>query len=244
MTALIRKEVRSILPAWSMAMALAVVPVWILWPGPHGAMPDNVGGLVFAPFVFGVLLLSLTPFGQELNWGTLSVLLAQPVARRRLWLVKTVVLAVALTAALVGLVVSSHLRVDSSLETMKHTVWRNAFDQPSERSTYFINLVAGIRHAALRDTMIVGILAVVTGFAGGLWTTLLLRQVTAAFWLTFLVPTGLLLLAGKAMGNFPEPVAQCGVIVVLAGTPLRVLSGRNAFFCRRRTLNGPAGLFR
>jgi ABC-type transport system involved in multi-copper enzyme maturation permease subunit len=217
MNALIRKEVRSILPVWSLAMVLAVVPVWILWPGPQGAMPDSVGILVFAPFVFGVLLLSLTPFGQELNWGTLSVLLAQPVPRRTVWLVKTVVLAVALTAALVGLVVSSHLRVDSILETMKHTVWRNAFDQPSERSNYFINLVAGIRHAALRDTLMVGILAVVTGLAGGLWTTLLLRQVTAAFWLTFLVPVGLLLLAGKVLGNFPEPVAQAGLIVVLAG---------------------------
>ena len=77
MNSLIRKEVRSILPAWIMAMALATLPVWIVWPGPQGVMLEALGLLVFAPFALGVLAIvgASRAFGQELNWGTFPVLL-------------------------------------------------------------------------------------------------------------------------------------------------------------------------
>ena len=218
MNALIRKELRSILPAWAMAMALAVLPVWLIWPaGAQGVSPNELGLLVFAPFIFGVLVLSLTPFGQELNWGTLSVLLAQPVARRKLWLVKTLVLGTALLLVFAALFISNQVRVDSMLETMKHTIWRNAFERVDQRTNYFLKIIAGVRHDVFRDTFLIGGLAVLTGFAGGLWTTLLVRQVTAAFWLTVLTPLTLILLTGKALGNFPEPVVMWGLVMVLAG---------------------------
>ncbi len=38
-----------------------------------------------------------------------------------------------------------------------------------------------------------GVVAMVA-LVGGLWTTLLLRQIAAAFWITFLAPAGLLML--------------------------------------------------
>ena len=215
MTGLVHKEVRSILPVWIVAMVLAIAPVWIVWPGPQGMMLQELGLLVFAPFGLGVLLLSLTPFGQELNWGTFSVLLSQPVSRRRLWAVKVAVVAVALGVAFLALCISNHFRVDSTLESMKHTVWRNAFDRPGEQSQYFVKLIADTRRAASQDTLLIGGLEVLAGFAGGLWTTLLFRQVTAAFWLTLLVPLGLTVLGASALKNFPDAIGRAGLALVL-----------------------------
>ena len=215
MNALIRKEVRSILPAWILAMVLATLPVWIVWPGPGFALFQNLGVMVFGPFALGVLLLSITPFGQELNWGTFSVLLSQPVSRNRLWKVKTIVLAVALGCAFIALCISNHIRVDSILGTMKNTVWRNAFSRPGQDNQYFLKMIADTRRDASLDTLMAGGLAVLAGFAGGLWTTLLFRQVTAAFWFTGLVPLGLSLLTGKVLGNLPDTFAQGGLLIVL-----------------------------
>src|SRR5215471_8691605 len=107
MNALIQKEVRSILPVWLAAMLLATLPVWLLWPA--GGIFEDLSWMVFSAFGLGVLLLSLAPLGQELNWGTLPVLLAQPVPRSRLWKVKVGVLAVALGCAFVAFCISNHL---------------------------------------------------------------------------------------------------------------------------------------
>jgi hypothetical protein len=211
----VRKEVRSILPAWIVAMVLATVPVWVVWPGPGGAMFQDLGMMVFGPFGLGVLLLSITPFGQELNWGTFSVLLSQPIPRPRLWLVKVEVVAVALGLAFLAFCISNHIRVDSAFESMKHTVWRNAFDHPGEKTAYFVKLVADSRRAASQDTLLIGGLAVFAGFAGGLWTTLLFRQVTAAFWLTLLIPMGLAVVASNILKNFPDSVARAGLALIL-----------------------------
>lgn len=215
MNGLVRKEIRSVLPAWALAMVLAIVPVWVVWPGPNAFMLQELGPLVFAPFGLGVLLLSLTPFGQELNWGTFPVLLAQPVSRRRLWLVKTSVVAVALVFAFVAFYVSNHLRVDSQLESMKQTVWRSAFERPGPQTQFFVNQIADTRRAASQDSLLIGGVEVLAAFAGGLWTTLLFRQVTAAFWLTFLAPMGLSVLVGLVLKNFPDSIGRAGLAVVL-----------------------------
>src|SRR5205823_1736756 len=78
----------------------------------------------------------------------------------------------------------------------------------------FLNTIAEIRRATFRETLIFGGVSVLAAFAGGLWTTLLLRQVSAAFWLTFLVPMGLGLVGGKLLSNFPDIVAQTGLCVL------------------------------
>lgn len=203
------------MPVWLLAMVLAILPVWLVWPGPQGALLGELGLLVFAPFGLGVLLLALTPFGQELNWGTFPVLLAQPVSRQRLWVVKTVVAAVALVLAFIAFNLSTHFRVASTLESMKHTVWRNAFEVPNEHTAYFTQFIVDTKRAATRDSLLIGGLEVLAGFAGGLWTTLLFRQVTAAFWLTWLVPMGLALLAGSLFKSLPDAMSRAGLALIL-----------------------------
>jgi hypothetical protein len=76
-------------------------------------------------------------------------------------------------------------------------------------------MIAGNRSEALLDSLMVGGLGALAGFAGGLWTTLLFRQVSPAFWLTLLVPMGLGLLASQLLGGFSDLVARAGVCAVL-----------------------------
>jgi hypothetical protein len=215
MSPLIRKEVRLVLPAWSLAMLLAVLPVWCFWPGTQLYIPQSPGALVFVPFGLGVLLLGITPFGGELSLGTFSVLMAQPVPRRRLWIAKTLVVGMALVLALIALGISNHLRVDSVLETMKSTVWQNAFRRPGQPDKLFLNLITETRQAAMRDTWLIGGLSTLAAFAGGLWTTLLFRQTSAAFWSTVLVPMALGLLTAKLLGGFSSSVIGIGLTMVL-----------------------------
>jgi hypothetical protein len=63
--------------------------------------------------------------------------------------------------------------------------------------------------------VLIGGLEMLAGFAGGLWTTLLFRQVTPAFWLTLLVPMGLTVLVANALRNFPDSVGRLGLALVL-----------------------------
>lgn len=214
MSALVRKELRSILPPWLLAMALAILPVWLAWPGERGIYAGNPGYLVYAPFALGVLLLSLTPFGQELSWGTFSVLLAQPVSRTRIWRVKTLMLAVALLLVFAALFISARLRLESVIETAKNTFWRGLLSRPGGDPTLEL-MMADTRHRVLLDLLEIGGLGALAGFAGGLWTTLLFRQVSAAFWFTLLVPTGLGLLVSQVLGGFSDTTAfaaTCGVL--------------------------------
>jgi ABC-type transport system involved in multi-copper enzyme maturation permease subunit len=171
------------------------------------------GYVVYAPFAVGVLLLSLTPFGQELNWGTFSILLAQPVSRKRLWRVKVLLLGLALFLVFVGLVLSNQLRVDSVMSAAKTTLERDF--SPRGVDGGWAKVIAETRHEASLDALMVGGLGALAGLAGGLWTTLLFRQVSAAFWLTLLVPTGLGLLVGQLLGGFSDTVVRVGTCAVL-----------------------------
>jgi hypothetical protein len=213
MSPLVRKELRSIFPLWLLAMVLAILPVWLVWPAGRGMFADAPGYVVYAPFAVGVLLLSLTPFGQELNWGTFSILLAQPVSRTRLWHVKVLVLAFALLLVFVGFFLSNQLRVDSVMSAAKTTLERDF--SPRGVDGGWAKVIAETRHEASLDALMVGGLGALAGLAGGLWTTLLFRQVSAAFWLTLLVPTGLGLLVGQLLGGFSDTVVRVGTCAVL-----------------------------
>ncbi len=214
MSALVRKELRSILPPWLLAMALAILPIWLAWPGELGIYAGTPGYLVYAPFALGVLLLSLTPFGQELNWGTFSVLLAQPVSRARIWRVKTLILAVALLLVFAALFISARLRLESVIEGAKNTFWRGLLSRPGGDPSVEM-MISDTRRSVLLDLLEIGGLGALAGFAGGLWTTLLFRQVSAAFWFTLLVPTGLGLLTSQLLGGFSDTVAFQGTCDVL-----------------------------
>src|ERR1017187_7720729 len=116
MSPLVHKELRALLPPWGLALVLAILPIWLVWPGAAGIWAGTPGYLVYAPFALGVLLLSLTPFGQELNWGTYSILLAQPVSRARIWRIKTLLLALALLLVFAAFFVTALLRINLVLD--------------------------------------------------------------------------------------------------------------------------------
>jgi hypothetical protein len=174
MNALVRKEVRLVLPAWGAAMALVVGAVFYA--------SDAGIGLFFA---VGTILLALLPFGHEFSLGTFSSMLVQPVPRQRLWRVKAQVLAVAMLSVFCTLL-----------------------------------LTYGVR-AALRGGMpawqvaLTGGLVSLTAYAGGLWTTLLLRQIAAAFWFTLLVPPLIILSTMKLWGGLSDTAAFALVSALL-----------------------------
>src|ERR1039458_8891594 len=213
MSPLVRKELRSLLPAGGLALLLAILPIWLVWPGPAGIWAGAPGYVVYAPFALGVLLLSLTPFGQELNWGTFSIMLAQPVSRARIWRIKTLLLALALLLVFVAFSLSALVRIGSVMDISQAR--GRAVPYSADIIRNLQTMIAENRRGALLDSLMVGGLGALAGFAGGLWTTLLFRQVSPAFWLTLLVPMGLGLLASQLLGGFSDLVARAGVCAVL-----------------------------
>jgi ABC-type Na+ efflux pump permease subunit len=97
MKALIEKEIRLLLPAWAAALALAVLPVWLL---PVAAFTTTDGGPAVFLFLFGIALLALSSFGREISLKTLPFVMAQPLERAHFW--RTKIAALALFAALVS----------------------------------------------------------------------------------------------------------------------------------------------
>jgi hypothetical protein len=69
----------------------------------------------------------------------------------------------------------------------------------------------------------VGLLAVTVIFAGGLWTTLVFRQMVAAFWITVLVPgfiVSIVAWLGGALGLSFVTEFVCGVLLLYSGVAL------------------------
>src|SRR5438034_1913486 len=186
MNALVRKEIRLILPAWTAALALAVAPVWFISVNDLVGWQHQGAAIACYAFALGAMLLGLAPYGQECGLGTFSLLLAQPVCRRRIWRVKMIVAAVGLVLVLTGLAVSYRFRIQElpSREVIWHVVW------------------------------ICGMIAL-TAFAGGLWTTLLFRQVAAALWFTLLAPPAILVATSKLWERSSESMAMAGICGVL-----------------------------
>jgi len=169
MNALIKKEIRLLLPAWIAAMLLAISAAWIIpaWSEllpRNDLLPANTSS-VYAVFslapILGFLFLGVASFGQEFSFGTFSFLLSQPIPRRRVWLIKTVMLVIAFVSVISTLIISVEL----------HYYYFHR--------TFFIPLAEPIGITLVFAFVI---------FSGGLWTTLLLRQMTGAFWFTLLTP--------------------------------------------------------
>ena len=174
MSALLKKEIRLLLPSFIIASVLA---------GSFWLIPKEVGpGLGFRELlpVLGFLLcpmmmvvMALSSFGREISSGTFADLLSQPVPRERVWWTKTLLLGIALAVVAV--------------------VWRLSFLRYLAGSTY-----EGLKPEALGT----GLFALVA-YSGGLWTVLLLRQVGAAFWFTLLVPGLFVALVSGMTRNHP-----------------------------------------
>ncbi|MFO1489000.1 MAG: ABC transporter permease [Verrucomicrobiota bacterium] len=154
MNALVRKEIRLLLPLWLAAIAQAMLPALLFWDDWKHAPMDI---LVYPAFVFGLMLVGLASFGQEFAAGTFSSLLAQPIPRRQLWRTKVRLLAGAMFA-----------------------VWLSFFLGLLLHDHFFSE--------QLIELLIILAIITVTVFSSVLWTSLLFRQVSAAFWFSLLVP--------------------------------------------------------
>ena len=175
MNALVKKEIRLLLPSWMVAMLLALVQT-ITRP-----YDFYVACLLF----FGLTIMALTTIGRETSLNTFSLLLSQPAERLRIWQTKISVLAVAFLTVFV--------------------LWLACF------------IISGLHGFATNDydsyNLFITICLIATAtFTGGLWTTLLLRQLAGAFWLTLLVPA---VLSGFSTVFFVQSQSNSILIAVL-----------------------------
>ena len=96
MTPAIAKELRALLPMWSACILVVGT----------AALARDMGLLTAAvlTYGFGCVVLGAQSVGHEYGYGTLTTLLAQPIDRRRVWVIKMIVLA-AMLAVLTALAI-------------------------------------------------------------------------------------------------------------------------------------------
>src|SRR5580698_7481486 len=179
MNALVKKEIRLLLPAWTVAVFLAMVQ----------AITRPYDFYVATLLFFGLTLMALTTIGQETSLNTFSSLLAQPAERLRIWKIKLSVLAGAFLTVF--------------------AVWLVAF------GIAFINS-NDIDNTEAYNLFITVCLIATATFTGGLWTTLLLRQLAGAFWLTLLVPAVLSGIAAAFLAQYDNYAVIATLAVIFA----------------------------
>jgi ABC-type transport system involved in multi-copper enzyme maturation permease subunit len=170
MNALIRKEVRLLLPSWLLGLAIISAPI--------GVSRMGSPSFSFLLLMAGVLIAmgtALATFGREFGQGTFSSLLALPVSRTRLWWTKVLILAAALL--------------------LLYGAWWLSFSICAARWPE-------LRRNAVDNelTLFTSGLILLTVFSGGLWTTLVFRQIASAIWFVVLVPVFLFTL-GMALAD-------------------------------------------
>jgi ABC-type transport system involved in multi-copper enzyme maturation permease subunit len=187
MNALVKKEIRLLLPGFLIGCGLAFSSGF--WR--EGDDPLS-GFLMMLPFVVCpavAVMIALNSFGGEVGSGTFAMLLAQPVSRQKIWQIKILLLSLALLIV-GGLWIGSFcLRVDFFHSSRS---WENVYDS-FEDATMFALVV----------------------FSGGLWTVLLLRQVAAAFWFTLLVPGVIWVILAGLFGDLSGEDFDCLVVGAL-----------------------------
>jgi len=177
MNALVKKEIRLLLPSWIVATLLALPPA---------CTRSDDGIPVFVLFL-GLTMMALTSIGRETSLNTFSSLLSQPMERITLWRTKLSVLAGAFLVVFI--------------------VWRLAI--LFSFKDYHGSAADPEASAAV---IIAGSLVLVSAFTGGLWASLLLRQIAGAFWLTLLVPA---VLAGFTAAILAKDHSDYTIITVL-----------------------------
>src|SRR5206468_19266 len=145
--------------AFATALLLALVPLRIMPPG-----------LAFVLFALGTALLALSSFGREFGLKTFSLILAQPLERRRIWRIKIRLLAIAMGVVFLAWCMGWRMFHPMSLF------------YPDGHRAYILGLMP------FEPEALVGLIVVIVAFAGGLWTTLLFRQMVSAFWFCALIP--------------------------------------------------------
>jgi alpha-tubulin suppressor-like RCC1 family protein len=190
MNALVKKEIRLLLPNFGFACVLALGGVFI---------PANNGDNLFFPIIFilscvicpaAMVMLALSSFGVEVGSGTFSNLLSQPVPRMKLWQTKFTLLAAALLSV-------AFLWMASFIMSPFHLGQYHSNQD-------WLDLFATVT--------VIGLVI----FSGGLWTVLLLRQVAAAFWFTVLVPGVILVILAGLLADQSDTFSE-GMLVIVFG---------------------------
>jgi hypothetical protein len=175
MNALVKKEIRLLLPGWSVAMLLALVQ----------AVTRPYDFYIVCLMFIGLTIMALTSIGREASLNTFSFMLAQPAERMRIWQTKLSVLAIAFLTVLASWLVCFFIAGSHGFAT---------------------------NHYGDYNLFITICLIATATFTGGLWTTLLLRQIAGAFWLTLLVPA---VLSGFSAGFLSQSESNSAVIAGL-----------------------------
>jgi hypothetical protein len=180
MNALVRKEIRLLLPSWIAALLLAFAPVFL----------PQAGGWPLSLAWFGLMMVAVNSVGREFSLGTFSPLLAQPWPRTRTWWIKVSILALA--------------------QLIVFSVWCALFS---------IHL-AGHSEAASGDffsqhVLLQGGFLLLAVYSGGLWTSLLFRQMVPALLMTFLVPVALAMTVASLIDGCSENTVGAVVFAVL-----------------------------
>jgi hypothetical protein len=203
MNAFLKKEIRLLLPTFIGALALAfslwLIPSESYFRSPVMTAMGSTGKtslLPILPFLLCpalVLLMTLDSFGREINAGTFSQLLSQPISRGKIWRTKTVLLALAIAIVWAIWWLSF---LNNNMSTIFDKVFLNDLKE-------------------LHEMFITTIIFPFVVFSGGLWTVLLLRQVAAAFWFTLSIPSALALAAMSFAEKFSISV-EPAIVTVLA----------------------------
>jgi ABC-type transport system involved in multi-copper enzyme maturation permease subunit len=125
---------------------------------------QNAAGISLILLPVAMIALALSPFGQETSYGTFGLLLVQPEDRRRFWRVKTRLLTFALVSA---------------WTLFALCLWIARGWPPGSDAMAREDLISALKMSALITFL---------AFSGGLWTTLLLRDMVSALFCTVLAP--------------------------------------------------------
>jgi hypothetical protein len=189
MNALVKKEIRLLLPNFVIACVLALAGCF--FPNNPDSLLNSITyfiGCVVCPAA--AIMLALSSFGAEVGSGIFTNLLALPVSRLKIWETKIALLIAAM------LVVA--------------LLWVAGF---------LISAFHGSQNHGNNDWLDLLAVVIVFGlviFSGGLWTVLLLRQVAAAFWFTLLIPGTLLMIVAALFGEYDGNFFE-GLIVSVLG---------------------------
>lgn len=128
--------------------------------------------VALVPFGIGAVALALSSFGREFAMNTFGMMLSEPVERKRVWWTKVGLLAGGLLTVALAWVLSC-------------AAW----------------FKSGTTHGIPVEMLVTAGVIVGVAFAGGLWTTLVLQQVTAALWFTILVPAAITVIAANTVSD-------------------------------------------
>jgi ABC-type transport system involved in multi-copper enzyme maturation permease subunit len=205
MNALVKKEIRLLLPGFLIGVALTFANCFFKESVPaFKALAFNaLTSVVSIAACSGIAVFTaLNSFGAEISAGTFSMLLAQPVSRHRIWRTKTSLLAAALIIGGFLWCAILYLR----FEVFHHQKVLGDFSDILLGTWLFLLVI----------------------YSGALWTVLLLRQMAAAFWFTLLTPGAIVVLI---TGLWPEKYPNACEPAVVAG--LMIYSVAGIWFARR-----------